>query len=321
MKRREFIGVVGGAVAWPVTARSQPAPPVVGFLSGEPHVPWMHEFLRGLAKTGWIEGRNATVERRFADGDSKRLPALAAELVYRQAKVIVAAGIPAMQAARAAHATIPIVFTLSGDPVKLGLIKSLNRPDGNVTGITNMGVEIGPKRVELLHELLPAATAFAALVNPTNPGAAIQSKELARAAHTRGLKLHMLHASTGADIDEAFAMARQLRVDGFVVGVNALFNTHLTKLAALGQNHRIPTIFQNREFTAAGGLISYGGTNAEAYRLLGSYAGRVLKGEKTAELPVQQATRVELIINLMTAKLLGLTVPPTLLARADEVIE
>jgi putative ABC transport system substrate-binding protein len=322
IRRRAFLTLVGGAViAVPLVARAQPKLPVAGFLSGEPHAPWMHEFVRGLSEIGWVEGRNVTVERRFAGGQPERLPGLAAELIDRNVQVIAAAGIPSLRAARSAHTTVPVVFTMSGDPVKLGLVDSLHRPGGNVTGVTTLGVEVGPKRLELLHELIPGAKVFAALVNPANPGAGMQSNALQGAARGRGLTLHVLHASTGRDIDNAFATARRLRVDGFVVGTNALFNTYLAKLAALGRNYRIPTIFQNREFTAAGGLMSYGGTNAEAYRQLGAYVGRILKGEKPANLPVQQATRVRLIINLAIANSLGLAVPTTLLARADEVIE
>jgi putative ABC transport system substrate-binding protein len=226
-----------------------------------------------------------------------------------------------MHAARAASASVPIVFSMGGDPVKLGIVKSLNRPDGNLTGVTAMSVEVGPKRVELLHELLPKATTFAALVNPTNPGATIQSNELMRAAATRGLKLHILHAATDRDIDDAFAALVGLRAEGFVVGSNALFSTHAGKIAALSVRHAVPTIFQNRPFVEAGGLVSYGGSSADMFRQIGVYAGRIVKGARPADLPVQQAAKVEMIINLKTAKTLGITVPLPLIGRADEVIE
>ena len=322
MTRREFITLIGGAAAFaPALARAQPPMPMIGVLSGERGSPWMREFLQGLSEVGLVEGRDVTIERHFVGGQAVRLPALAAELIHRKARVIVAAGIPAMQAARGASATVPIVFFMGGDPVKLGIVKSLNRPDGNLTGVTVMGVEVGPKRIELLHELLPKATVFAALVNPANPGAAMQSNELLNAAGARGLTLHILHASAASHIDDAFTALVRLRADGLVVGVNALFTGNAAKIAALAQRHAVPTIFQNRQFVESGGLVSYGGSNADMFRQVGVYAGRIVKGASTADLPVQQATKIEMIINLKAAKALGITVPLPLLGRADDMIE
>jgi putative ABC transport system substrate-binding protein len=277
-------------------------------------------FRQGLSEAGYVEGRNAAIEFRWADGEYDRLPAMAAELVRRQVDVIVA-NTPGVQAVMAATTTIPIVFAVAGDPVKDGLVASLNRPGGNVTGVTALGVEVGPKRLQLLHELAPTATIMALLVNPTSPFAEATSTELQTAAHILGLQLHVLHASTARDIDDAFATLAQMQVGALVIGSDPFFNSRREQLAALTVRHAVPTIYQYRAFAAAGGLMSYGSSFSEPFRQTGVYTGRILKGEKPADLPVQQSTKIELIINLKTAKALGLTFPPSLLGRADEVIE
>ena len=327
MKRREFITLLGGAAAaWPLAARAQqPGMPVIGFLDSKSPDDSAHmvaAFRRGLNGSTFIEGQNVMIEFRWAHGQYDQLPALAADLVRRRVDVIAATGGPAALAAKAASATIPIVFRLAADPIAAGLVASLSRPGGNVTGVTSLNLEVGSKRLELLHELVPAATIMAALVNPTNPtNAEILSRDLQATARLLGLQLHLLHASSDADIDAIFATLTELRAGGLVIGTDAFFTSRDEKLAALGLRYRIPTIYQWREFVAAGGLMSYGGSFADSYRLAGVYTGRILKGEKPAELPVQQATKLELFINLKTAKALGITVPPTLLALADEVIE
>ena len=282
----------------------------------------MRAFREGLAEAGYIEGQNVTIEYRWAEGRYDRLPALAADLVRRRVDVIAATGGPAALAAKAARATIAIVFRLAADPIAAGLVASLSRPAGNVTGVTSLNLEVGPKRLEFLHELVPTATTMAALVNPTNPSnAEILSRDLQATARVLGLQLHLLHASSDADIDAVFATLTELRAGGLVIGTDAFFQSRDEKLAALTLRYRIPTIYQWREFVAAGGLMSYGGSAPDSYRLAGVYTGRILKGEKPADLPVQQATKLELFINLKTAKALGLTVPQSLLASADEVIE
>ena len=328
MRRREFIALLGGGAAAPMLApfaarAQQPALPVIGFLNtrarGEdPHL--LTAFHLGLKEAGYVEGRNVAIEYRFAEGQNDRLPAMAADLVRRQVAVIAANG-PAVVAAKAATATIPIVFSVGLDPVALGLVASLNRPGGNVTGVTVLFDEIGPKRLELLHELVPTATIIALLLNPTYPSAENQSRDLQAAARTLGLQLHVLHASTERDFDKAFATMVQLRAGALVIGNDPFFNSRSEQLAALSVRHAMPTIFQNREFAAAGGLMSYGGSIADTYRVVGVYTGRVLKGEKPADLPVQQVAKVEMMINLKAAKALGLSVPLSLLGRADEVIE
>ena len=261
------------------------------------------------------------IEYRWAEGQYDRLPALAADLVRRQVTAIAATSTPAALTAKAATTTIPIVFTTASDPMRLGLVASLSRPGGNVTGATQLNVEVGPKRLELVRELLPAATIIALLVNPTNPVAETLARDLQAAARTIGLQLHILNASTERDIDDAFANLAKLRAGALVVGSDVFFNTRSEQLGALTVRHGVPTIYQYREFAAAGGLMSYGGSITDSYRRAGGYTGRILKGEKPADLPVQQSTKVELIINLKTAKTLGLTVPLSLLGRADEVIE
>jgi len=327
MKRREFITLLGGAAAWPLAARAQQAAvPVIGFLSAEwPDVfaDRLRAFQEGLSEAGYVEGRNSAIEYRWAEGRNDQLPALVAELVRRQVSVIVAAGsTPAVLAARKATITIPILFQIAVDPVQLGLVTSLRRPGGNLTGVVTLNVEVAAKRLEVLHELVPTATIVALLVNPTNPILTeATTRDLQAAARALGLQLHVLHASSEREIDAAFATLVQLRAGALVIGADALFNSRSEQLAALTIRHRVPAIYQYREFVSAGGLMSYGTPVVDTYRPLGVYTGRILKGEKPADLPVQQATKIELIINMKTAKTLGLTVPLPLLGRANEVIE
>jgi putative tryptophan/tyrosine transport system substrate-binding protein len=327
MRRREFILALGGAAAsWPLGARAQNSGmPVIGFFSStspDRYTIRLRAFHQGLKEAGYVEGQNVAIEYRWADGHYDRLPALAAELVHRHVDVIVAGGgTQSAVAAKAATATIPTVFAVGSNPVKLGLVASLNRPGGNLTGISALNIEMGPKRLELLHELIPTATIIALLVNPTSPTAETESRDLQAAARTLGLELHVLHASSDRDIDIVFATMAQLRAGALVIGPDTFFTSRSQQLAKLTADHAVPAIYEFREFTAAGGLISYGSGEAEYYRLAGNYTGRILKGEKPADLPVVQSTKVELIINLKTAKVLGITVPLPLTGRADEVIE
>ena len=325
MNRREFITLIGGAAAaWPLAARAQQrAIPVIGFLNADSPQGYGQQvsaFLKGLGENGYVDGRNVVIEYRWAENRNDRLPAMAADLVHRQVTVIAATTTPAALAAKAATTTIPIVFETGGDPVQLGLVNSLNRPGGNITGVTQLNWEVIPKRLELLHELLPTARVMALLVNPT-AYAEIQSREVLAAAHTLGLELHVLHATTEGDFDSVFANLVHLRAGGLVISGDAFFNSRIKQLAALAIRHAVPAVFLSREFVAAGGLLSYGSEVTDAYRLAGVYTGRVLKGDKLADLPVLQATKVELFINLKTAKALGITVPLPLSGRADEVIE
>jgi ABC-type uncharacterized transport system substrate-binding protein len=328
MRRREFINLIGGVAAtWPLAARAQQSGlPVVGFVNvASPkggYAPFLSGFLKGLSEAGYVDGQNVTIEYRWAEGRADRLPALVADLVQRRVAVIAATSTPAALAAKAATTTIPIIFEMASDPVQFGLVASLNRPGGNVSGVTNANVGIAPKRLQLLHELVPTAGVMALLVNPANPTLAEpNTKELQAAARALGLELHVLNASTERDFDEVFAKLIQLRAGGLVIGPDTFFSSRSEQLATLGVRHGVPTIYQNREFAVAGGLLSYGADTADAYRLTGKYVGRVLKGDKPADLPVQQATKVELFINLKTAKILGLNVPNTLIGRADEVFE
>jgi len=327
LRRREFIAGLSGAAAWPLAAHAQqPALPVVarvGIDTSPPFPPAVAEFRKGMSETGYVEGQNVSIEYHSFGGQYERLPALMSDLVRRQVAVIITNG-PGAVAGKAATPTIPIIFSLAIDPVEVGLVTSLSRPGGNLTGITSLGAEVGPKRLELLHEMVPTATNIAILSNPTNPLPEALSKGLQAAADTLRLQLHVLPADSARDLDGVFVTLRQRRVGGLVITPAALFAGLTQRLARLTVDHAVPAIFDRRVFSAAGGLMSYGGGIAAAMennRLLGTYTGRILRGEKPANLPVQQQTKFELIINLKTAKALGLTVPPTLYAFATEVIE
>jgi putative tryptophan/tyrosine transport system substrate-binding protein len=327
MKRREFITFFGGAAAWPLAARAQqPTIPVVGILavaSPEANAIRLRAFREGLGAAGYAEGQNVSFEYRWAEAHTDRLPELAAQLVHDQVAVLVAAGGTASAlTAKAATASIPIVFGIGADPVSVGLVASLNRPGGNVTGVASLNIEVGPKRLELLHELLPSITIMALLVNPAVPALAEPASRTSQAAaQALGLELHVLHASSERDFDAVFESLIQLHAGALVIAPDNFFTAHSQQLGALTVRHALPAIFEFRQFTAAGGLMSYGSSETEYYRLIGNYVGRILKGEKPADLPVQQSTKVELVINLKTAKALGITFPLTLLGRADEVIE
>jgi putative ABC transport system substrate-binding protein len=327
IKRRQFVTLLGGAAAaWPVGARGQQGNlRTVGFLSGGSPGPFaflVRAFRQGLSETGYVEGQDLAIEFRWAEGQYDRLPALVADLVGRQVTVLAATTTPAALAAKASTTTIPIVFATDGDPVQLGLTATLSQPGGNITGVTQLNVEVGPKRLELARELMPAATVIALLINPTNPLAEAVLKDSQAAARILGLQLHVLHASTERDFDAVFTALVQLRGAVLVISsADPLFGSRAEKLGTLALRHGVPAIYQFREFVAAGGLVSYGGRFTDSYRQVGVYTGRILKGEKPSDLPVQQSTKVELVINLKTAKALGLEVPPSLLARADEVME
>jgi putative ABC transport system substrate-binding protein len=327
MRRRDFIKVlVGSSVAWPFAARAQQAAlPVVGFINAasvQNYSRQLAAFLKGLGETGYADGRNVAIEYRWADGQNARLSAMMADLVHRQVAVIAATSTPAAVAAKGVTTSIPIVFETGGNPVQLGLVTSLSRPGGNVTGVTQSSVEVAPKRLELLHELLPTVRVMGLLVDPTDAATAKTTvSEVLAAAHTFGLQLHVLNASSENDFDGVFAKLAQLGAGGLVVAGGPFFVSHREQLAELTVRHAVPVAFQHREFAVAGGLLSYGSDITESYRLTGIYTGRILKGDKPADLPVQQATKVELYINLKTAKALGINVPNTLIGRADEVIE
>jgi putative tryptophan/tyrosine transport system substrate-binding protein len=327
MQRREFVGLFTGAVAtWPLVARAQqPAMPVIGFInaaSPQPYARMLAAFLKGLSETSYVENHNVKIEYRWGQGEIDRLPALAADLVRREVTVIAATGTAAALAAKAATTTIPIVFEIGGDPVQLGLVTSLNRPGGNITGVGQLAVEVAPKRLELLHELVPTARIVALLVDPTDPAISKNTTGgVQAAARSLGLELHVLNVSSERDLDAVFTNLVQLRAGGLVISGGQFFNSRSKQLSAMAFQHALPTIFPYSDLAATGGLMSYGASITDAYRLTGTYTGRVLKGEKPADLPVQQATKVELVVNLKTAKALGLTVPMSLLGRADEVIE
>jgi len=326
VKRREFITLLGGAaVMWPYAAHTQqPALPVVGYLSSVAPVAYAHlvaAFRKGLSETGFVEGRNVALEFRWAEGRYDRLPALAADLVGRQVAVIVAGSVPAARAAKAATATIPIVFTAGADPVKVGLVASLNRPGGNLTGVYSFGGEVATKGLGVLRELVPSAAVIAVLLNPKNPIAELTKRDVQGAARLTGQKIQFLNASSERELDSAFASLVQQQADALLVGNDAFFNSRVGQLAALAGRHAIPTLYSRREFAAAGGLVSYGPSLADTYHQVGIYTGRILKGAKPADLPVVLPTKFELVINRKTAETLGLSVPPTLLALADEVIE
>ena len=326
LRRRDFITLLGGAAAaWPLPASAQqPTMPVIGLLGSTAAAQWepyVAAFLQGLSDADFVVGRNVRIEYRWAEGEYGRLPTMAGDLIQHQVNVLAALTTPAAVAAKAATATTPIVFTTIGDPVQIGLVASLRRPGANVTGVTYLNVELGPKLVQLLHEAVPTVSTMAALVNPANPNADIISRDLQVAAKMLGLELHVLNASIDRDIDTALSALVQLRVGGLVVVTDAFINSRGEQVAARALRDKVPAIFQSRAFAAAGGLMSYAGSASDAYRQAGVYTGRVLKGEKPADLPVQQSTKVEMIVNLKTAKALGLSFPLSLLGRADEVIE
>jgi putative ABC transport system substrate-binding protein len=326
MKRRDFLRLIGGAAAaWPLAAPAQQPLPRIGFLSSGSATLFadrVRAFQGGLGQAGFMEGRNAAIEYRWAEGDLDRLPALAADLVRRNVNVIATSGgIPATLAAKAATTTIPIVFQVGVDPVELGLVASLNRPGANLTGVTVVATELTPKTLELLHDVVPAATIAAALINPNSPSYELDSKALPAAAQALGLELHILHATNERDFVAVFEQLAKLHAGALVIAADSYFTSQAGQLATLTIRHGVPAIYAFREFVAAGGLLSYGGSNTEAHRQVGLYVGRVLKGEKPADLPIMQPTKFELAINLRTAKALGLTIPPMWLARADEVIE
>jgi putative ABC transport system substrate-binding protein len=324
IRRREFIAGLGSAAAWPVLARAQSAVPVIGFLStqsaDDDYKNATVPFLQGLKETGYVVGQNVAIEYRWAENQRDRLPALAADLVRRRVAVIVG-GTPATQAAKAATTTIPIVFASGGDPVALGLVDSLNRPGANLTGITNLTVELGPKQLQLLRQLLPDAGRFGVLADPAAPPTQFVIPDLQAAARTLRLQLDIVNASTDNDLEPAFASFSKQRVGAVLVSPSAFYNARTKQLAALAAGHALPAIFVLREFALAGGLMSYGTSVAYTWHQLGIYTGRILKGEKPADLPVVQASKPDLVINLKTAKALGITIPETLLATADEVIQ
>ena len=325
MKRRDFIAGVGGALAMPVAMHAQHAMPLLGFISPVARDLFSFafpSFLKGLGETGYVEGRNVLIDYRSTEGRNDLLPAVLADLLRRQVSLIVVAGNSQIAAAKAATATVPIVFLTGEDPVKVGFVASLNRPGGNLTGVNTLALAVGPKRLEVMHELLPTATRIALLANPSNPiSTENQTRELQAAARPHAIQLDVLLASSDREFDAVFASLLERRTDGLIILPDAFLNSRSEQLAHLALRHRVPAIFQGHQFVMAGGLMSYGTNSSEAFRLVGVYAGRVLKGEKPATLPILQSTKVELFVNLKTAKALGISVPLPLLGRADEVIE
>jgi putative tryptophan/tyrosine transport system substrate-binding protein len=327
LKRREFVALLGGAVAWPLTAHAQqPAMPVIGFLGAgslDTYVLYLAAFRKGLNETGFVEGQNVAIEYRWAEGQYDRMMELAADLVRRRVAVIAIPGSPpGARAAKAATSTIPIVFSVGEDPVKLGLVKSISRPDGNATGINFFTGELVAKRLAVLHELVPRTARIGVFINPSDaPRAEILRSDVEAAARDIGLQLQILNPSTSREIDTAFAALVRERADALFVGPDAFYNSRRVQLANMAARHAIPTAFAVREYVDAGGLMSYGTSLADMYRQVGVYSGRILKGAKPAELPVLQSTKFELVINMQTARMLGLEVPDKLLAAADEVIE
>jgi putative ABC transport system substrate-binding protein len=324
MRRREFISLFGAMAAWPIAVRAQhTSVPVVGFLnsaSPDQYARQLSAFRQGLSEGGYVEGRNVAIEFRWAENQYDRLSALAADLVRMQVAVI-ASNNPAVFPAKAATKTIPIVFSVGFDPIASGLVASLSRPGGNITGVTTLNVELSAKRLDVLHEAVPNATTIALLINPLNPNSDTLSSELQALARSRGLRISILQARKESDLDSVFQSLAQNRAGALLIGADPIFISSINRLAALALQHAIPTIFQYREFVKAGGLMSYGGNGVEQFHLMGVYTARILKGEKPTNLPVQQATKIELLINLKTAKALNLNIPNTLIGRADEVIE
>jgi len=324
MRRRDIIGVFVSTLAWPLWARAASDLPVIGFLSGsaEDGLLWpLSAFQQGLVESGYVEGQNVAIEYRWAESRYERLPDLAADLVRRNVAVIVAATTPAAVAAKAATKAVPIVFETAGDPVGLGLVTSVNRPEGNVTGVTQLSSVSVPKRVGLLHELVPGAKIIGLLLNPNDPKAETQSREIEAPAHALGLRIEVVNATAIGEFEAAFALLAERRVDALIVGSSELLSRGRQQLAELAAQYAIPAIYQYRDYVEAGGLISYGASLATSYRQVGVYAGRILKGAKPADLPVMQVAKFELVINLKTAKALGLEIPPSLVAIADDVIE
>jgi putative ABC transport system substrate-binding protein len=326
MRRREFIAGLGSAALRPLVAQAQqPVIPIVGFLNSQSAQNYQRQlaaFLDGLTEAGYVDGRNVKIEYRWAENHSDRLPALMADLVEKKATVIAATSTPAALAAKAAKTAIPIVFETGFDPIQLGLVTNLNKPGENITGVTQLNALVTPKRLELLHELVPKANVVGLLVNPTNPAMMeAETNEAMSAAHGFSITLHVLYASNEGDFEAVFAKLTELGAGGLVVGADPLFTSRSAKLGEIAARHAMPAVFENRSFAAAGGLASYGGNPLDSYRLTGVYVARILKGEKPADLPVQQGTKLELFINANSAKALGITVPLPLSGRADEVIE